>query len=73
MSSPTNLAVAASFSAFMHVLYSTHVECRECNGVNYPTQRRSVELGTMQGQRSAEEPEDEEASEEQPLTSSMPI
>ena len=41
--------------------------------MHYPTQRRSVELGIMQGQRSAEELEDDEVSEEQPLTSSMPI
>lgn len=51
----------------------THVDCRDCDGVHYPTQWRSVELGTMEGQRSAEEPEDEDVSEEQPLTSSFPV
>ena len=57
-----------------HTNTHTLTGCRDCDGVHYPTQRRSVELGTMQGQRSTEEPEEEEdVSEEQPLTSSMPV
>ena len=50
--------------------------CRECNGVHYPTQNRSVELGQLTSHRTDGDGTEEEEgmldSEEQPLTSSQP-
>ena len=51
------------------------ITCSECNGVHYPTQRRSVELGVVASRGSGGDSAEEERlldSEEHPLTSSQP-
>ena len=81
------LPVASRWVDYLHnfmiwwVYYAcwVFVLCRECDGVHFTTQRRNIELGSFTGQRlppeEGTEAENDQLldSEEQPLTSSVPL